>query len=415
MRRADPMAVPDWMEPMTKVDQLLEGLPEDVVRWTRERLAQLPGPARRKAEELLGKLSSMPNPAVRILRDIHRSALGAFDQERVTVAIVGPVNAGKSTLVNALTASNEAAVSPVPGTTVANQAVRTGPFVVVDTPGADDALHAERRAQALAAASAADLVVALFDCSVGINRSALELYREIVALGRPTVVALNKVDLLRPKEEAAALDAARRTLGVDLLPISAERGRNVGQLLKVMVAADQRVLNLMSDMLPRYRRSIAWSRVASASVVAAGIGWEPLPIADVIPLTLLQAVMVIEVGKCYGAPPSFRMARELIATAAGGLALRQGFQQIAKAVPGIGNAASAAYAAAGTAALGWVAILWFESGQTLTRDELRQAYRDALPKVRRALRARKALPDSPELLGLRALMAATRADPEEEG
>lgn len=359
---------------MQKISEALKGLPGDVVRWIAEQYNALPEPARAKLEQVLTGLPGSSNSAVRVFRRVCRLAQNAFDQSKVRVAVVGPANVGKSTLVNVLTGR---AVADVPKTTSVLD-VEAGPFVVIDTPGAGEGGVRDRREQVLASVRGCDLVVFMFDATVGVGGSALEFYQEVRTPGKPVVAVVSKVDLLRRDEEEGALSAAERLLGVKPLPVSALGGRNVGKLLKAMVAADPRVLNAVADLLPVHKRVAAWSRITAASAVAAGIGLEPLPLADAVPLALLQSALVVEIGKIYGYRPSLNSAKELLGVLGSGLLLRQGFRQLVKVVPGLGTGVSAVYAAAGTAAIGYAAVLWYESGRTLNNEDLREAYKRSL-------------------------------------
>ena len=114
---------------------------------------------------------------------------------------------------------------------------------------------------------------------------------------------------------------------------------NQDKVVKAMVMSDPRVMNHLADMLPGYQRRIAWWIVGGSAVASAAIGWEPIPLADVIPLTLLQAMMVLQVGKVYGYHLTQERARELVAVFAGSWALRTGFQQVIKLIPGFGEEA----------------------------------------------------------------------------
>src|SRR4051794_13567590 len=79
-----------------------------------------------------------------IINDL-RNVLRSLDWERLRddvrleaaakLAIVGPVNAGKSTLFNLIEGHNSAETGPVPGTTKVPMHRVLGPFVLVDTPG----------------------------------------------------------------------------------------------------------------------------------------------------------------------------------------------------------------------------------------------------------------------------------------
>ncbi len=80
--------------------------------------------------------------------------------------------------------------------------------------------------------------------------------------------------------------------------------------------------------------------------------------------------MVLRIAAVYNEPLSARLARELMATVAGGLALRYLAEEAAKAVPFGGDLVSGAIAAAGTWTLGQVAIEYFEGGKKLSRSQL---------------------------------------------
>ena len=107
---------------------------------------------------------------LRLLADLEGTATaGARIRDGLEVVILGPPNAGKSTLFNYLCGAERAIVSPDPGTTrdVVEAELEIGGVRVVlrDTAGlreSGDAVEAEGRRRALEAAAAADLVVVLW-------------------------------------------------------------------------------------------------------------------------------------------------------------------------------------------------------------------------------------------------------------
>lgn len=123
--------------------------------------------------------------------------------ERVHIGFFGMRNAGKSSLVNAVTGQALSVVSDVRGTTTdpvrkAMELLPLGPVVIIDTPGIDDEgelgqLRVERARQVLAQTDIAVLVV---DAQKGLgaeDRQLLDLFRE---RNMPYVIAYNKADLL---------------------------------------------------------------------------------------------------------------------------------------------------------------------------------------------------------------------------
>jgi GTP-binding protein len=123
------------------------------------------------------------------------------------VVIVGFPNAGKSTLFNRLHGRRKALVHSLPGMTrdrVSAPAVLEGrPVELVDTGGfldvQSDPLSTEVKAKAWEAARAADVLVLVLDAQRGLLPAEEDLYRSLLKLGRPLVVAVNKVDSERER------------------------------------------------------------------------------------------------------------------------------------------------------------------------------------------------------------------------
>jgi GTP-binding protein len=156
------------------------------------------------------------------------------------VVLVGRANVGKSTLFNRIVRRGRAIVSPIAGTTrdlnMARAEHEEREFVVIDSGGLElyAREHTTERAveEALRAVAEADVVVFVIDGRAGLasgDSEALALIRET---GRPTIVAVNKID--RPNHEAAAADAY--SLGVPSVTfVSAAHGLGVGELLDAIV------------------------------------------------------------------------------------------------------------------------------------------------------------------------------------
>lgn len=123
--------------------------------------------------------------------------------ERLHIGFFGVCNAGKSSLVNAVTGQGLAVVSPVKGTTTdpvqkAMELLPLGPVVIIDTPGLNDAgglgeLRVQRAKRVLAKTDIAVLVV---DAEKGICQTDQELITLLEEKKRPYIIAYNKADLL---------------------------------------------------------------------------------------------------------------------------------------------------------------------------------------------------------------------------
>ena len=159
----------------------------------------------------------------------------------VLVAVVGRPNVGKSTLVNRIVGRREAIVEETPGVTRDRKVFETDwagrAFSLVDTGGWQEGgseLDRLVSAEAERAVREADAVLFVVDATVGVTEEDAAIARWLLRSGRPTVLAVNKVDN-QGRQDALWEFAA---LGMkDVWPVSALHGRGTGDLLDALVAA----------------------------------------------------------------------------------------------------------------------------------------------------------------------------------
>ncbi len=207
---------------------------------------------------------------------------GRLLREGLQVAIVGRPNVGKSSLLNALSRSERAIVTDLPGTTrdlVESDLVLQGvPLTLLDTAGiraTDDPverLGIERSRQALAAA---DAVLLLVDLAAGLTTQDGEL-RALVPEGVPLLVVGNKADLadLPPGPVATA----GGTPPVDVR-ISARTGAGLEDLARLLLARCGATLEPGLELaLNRRQRELAAAAAAglrgSLEAARQGLPWD---------------------------------------------------------------------------------------------------------------------------------------------
>jgi GTP-binding protein Era len=161
------------------------------------------------------------------------------------VALIGAPNAGKSTLMNAMVGGKVSIVSPKVQTTrtrVLGIAL-DGPsqIVFVDTPGIFAPRRRLDRAMVAAAwqgAEDADLIVLLIDAAKGIDEEVEAILGGLREGGREAILALNKVDRVKPPVLLALADELNATgLFTDIFMISALTGDGVADLKAHLAAA----------------------------------------------------------------------------------------------------------------------------------------------------------------------------------
>lgn len=169
--------------------------------------------------------------------------------ERMHIGFFGLRNAGKSSLVNAVTGQNLAVVSDVKGTTTdpvqkAMELLPLGPVVIIDTPGLDDEgalgqLRVQKTNEVLAKTDVAVLVV---DACLGLSASEKDLLQSLNKRQIPHLIAYNKADLL----------AERPRLDDGSLYVSALTGEGVWELkerLAALTKEQKKEKRLLADLL----------------------------------------------------------------------------------------------------------------------------------------------------------------------
>jgi len=154
--------------------------------------------------------------------------------ERTHIAFFGVRNAGKSSLINAVTGQELAIVSPVPGTTTdpvykAMELLPLGPVVLIDTPGIDDSgeLGDQRIKKTRQALNKSDAAVLVADANCELAEADKELIKLFKENEIPYIIAFNKSDLLLGQNE---------NRGSGYIFVSATTGQGIHELKEHIAA-----------------------------------------------------------------------------------------------------------------------------------------------------------------------------------
>ena len=163
--------------------------------------------------------------------------------ERVHIGFFGRRNAGKSSVMNAVTGQDLAVVSDVRGTTTdpvykSMELLPLGPVVMMDTPGIDDegelgALRVRKSYQVLNKTDAAVLVI---DGGVGVTPEDKALLKRIREKKIPYVIAVNKKELAAPDALEKIVDELNSEDG-QIIAVSAATGEGIDELKEQIAAA----------------------------------------------------------------------------------------------------------------------------------------------------------------------------------
>ncbi len=363
---------------MPNLDDPLRDVPGPARPAVRQIHSTLPVERQRELDAMLLQLPSSTRPLKEIIGLVTEPWKPILAPKQ-RIAVVGPVNVGKSTLYNQLITRKEdrAEVSPVPGTTRVAQEADAGLFSVVDTPGVDAVgeLGKREREIAFASAATADFLVIVFDAVQGVRRSERDLFDSLVALGKPFIVVLNKIDLVAKANRDPVIKSAATGLRLapsQIIDTVATDGTNVGRVILAVANAEPGLLAALADALPEYRSKLAWGRIVPAGAAAATIALVPLPLADVIPLLAIQTGLVLSISRIYGYQITAARARELIVTFGVAMIARTLFQELSKLGGVPGWLLSSAIATSATVAIGYAAMTWFSHGERPSQAAFRK-------------------------------------------
>ena len=197
--------------------------------------------------------ASLATEIARHLADGHR---GERLRDGIAVAIVGPPNAGKSSLLNLLARREAAITSPIAGTTrdVIEVAIDLAgyPVVLADTAGlrdSVDAIEQEGLRRALARAESAELRLFVFDAGCPGDAEGAAAWP-----GPDTLLVANKIDLA----------VNREILPPEALALSALTGEGIPELIAALAARVAETYDIAAPVLTRARHREALEAAADA-------------------------------------------------------------------------------------------------------------------------------------------------------
>lgn len=168
--------------------------------------------------------------------------------DRIHIGIFGKRNAGKSSIINAITSQNLAVVSKVKGTTTdpvqkAMELLPLGPVMIIDTPGIDDEgelgkMRVEKSYQVL---NKTDIALLVVDGNVGLTQCDKDLIEEIKKRKLPYLIILNKSD-----------EVCNRYDIENSIWVSAETKENIWELkerIAKLVPNENMTLKIIGDLL----------------------------------------------------------------------------------------------------------------------------------------------------------------------
>lgn len=176
---------------------------------------------------------------------------------RVHIALFGKRNAGKSSVINAITNQDIAIVSEVKGTTTdpvykSMEILPIGPCVIIDTAGIDDvgSLGDLRVKKSLQVLSKTDVALIVVDAEQGVSDYEKELIEKIKEKNIPLSLVYNKIDLIDMSEKE--IQEIGEKLKVEIIGVSAIKRMGIEELKEQIIKIkpqEKNDIKLVGDLI----------------------------------------------------------------------------------------------------------------------------------------------------------------------
>lgn len=314
-------------------------------------------------EAAVAQLQSLDQQLSQIQDEVARQALVqraktvtyAFEQQRLHLVIVGSGSAGKTSLANALIGEIAGETAVTKGTTTRQQDYRVaipaidGEIILSDSPGLLDVGAADQNTRELA--TQADLLLYVVDNDL--HRAQYEILMQLLAVGKRTLLVLNKIDLYTDDEVALLVSRLRQRIGQQMdgedvvaiashpkddptpyiqplidriIAILRTEGRDL--IANNILLQSQRLSIEARQLLTQERQQQAEAIIDRYQWIGAGVlAATPLPVVDMLATAAVNTQMVVELGQVYGISVSIEDARTLavsLAKTMGSLGLVKG-------------------------------------------------------------------------------------------
>ncbi|MCO4746991.1 MAG: DUF697 domain-containing protein [Proteobacteria bacterium] len=317
--------------------------------------------------------------------------------QRIVLAFLGSASSGKDSAIKALFGMDFGEVSPIPGSTdkVRIAPLDDGRVLVANAPGFGD-IRASVDQAARQVLDHVDLTVYVVNCEGGATIDERRDLDAIRAMGRPVLVALNKIDLIRPHQREAFIEATLEQLGVDRsdavvtafdpLPALSKEPLGVAETTEwIFRTLDKQGKALLFAKQLRNKAAACEPIIKSAAKAAMAAGAIPVPGADITAVTAVQVKLITDIAAVHGEEIGKDLVLFIIGEALAGTS--KGFIRWAvRALKGAGwipgaqlahlatSALGASVAGASTYGVGQAAVVFIQRGKDLTPDQLREVF-----------------------------------------
>ncbi|WP_245850877.1 GTPase [Paenibacillus herberti] len=346
----------------------------------------LPQEAPSVGQQSVHKLDTLLPPGEAWEKEWRRVAEAQYDQnmaeiareldQDILIALVGDVNAGKSSTLNRIVGEEVAGVGAEPGqTTVIRPYLFKDRIFFVDTPGLND-VRLENSQLTMDYYRKADIILFFLNAAGTVYSEVEKRNFEAIRDTNPNILlVLNKIDAADDIERLEARLQLETGGRFDIVSVSSRTGENIDKLRDaILELLRKKSKDLLFARNIKEKSTSANKWILGAAASASAIGAAPIPGADIVPITAVQIGLLTRLAVLYGRPISKETAKELvIATVVGNIG-KSVFRQVIKLFPGAGSIAGASVAGAMTLALGYAVKYAYENEMDVNTATISKLY-----------------------------------------
>lgn len=297
--------------------------------------------------------------------------------KEILFALIGDVNAGKSSTINRIVGEEVAGVGAEPGeTTEVKRHKYKENIYFIDTPGLND-VNTVNSEVTLDYYKKADIIL-FFLNAAGTVFSEVEKqsFEKIQRVNKNILIVLNKIDAADEIERLVSRVKKETGEIYKVIPVSSKTGENIDDLrnsiLEILKKKSKDIL-FAKSIKEKSATANAW--IIGASVSAGAVGASPIPGSDIIPITGIQIGLLTRLAVLYNKPITKEAAKELVLATIMGNVGKSIFRQIIKIFPGAGSVAGATVAGATTLALGYAVKYAYENNIDINAENINKLYK----------------------------------------
>ncbi len=295
----------------------------------------------------------------------------ALEQD-LLISLIGEVNAGKSSTVNKIIGEDIASTNPMPGETVS-----VDPYNIkglenikfMDTPGLNDP-NDENPKKTLEFVQKSDVILFFLNAAGTVfSESEKEKFNEIEKHNKDILIVLNKIDAAENIPSIVKFIQDHTANKYKVIPISSKTEENLETLKKeILFLLEKKGKDILFAKSMKGKSTAANRWIIGAGVSAGIIGASPIPGSDVLPLTTLQAGLIIKLSNLYDKPLTKKAAKDMIVVTATQTIGHTIYRQALKFIPGAGSVIGGTVASSMTLALGYGVKYAYENNIDIDYD-----------------------------------------------